>query len=146
MRQTQFGNLQERFGDWLYYRILTGNALLNRVRRRLGLRYWSLSEFLQAPQPCGRTATSRAIARPDWTPHARAGSTASSAATSIAPRSKCGAGSSMPTTANWVESLTALVEDPDGTLRLVVAHARERWRAFGPRPMASAPAPLDQAA
>jgi len=36
--QTQFGNLQERFGDWLYYRILTGNQWLNRARRRFGMR------------------------------------------------------------------------------------------------------------
>jgi UDP-2,3-diacylglucosamine pyrophosphatase LpxH len=33
---TQFGGLQERFGDWLYYRILTGNHLLNAARRRCG--------------------------------------------------------------------------------------------------------------
>src|SRR3546814_4733932 len=45
---TQFGGMQERFGDWLYYRILTGNKLLNRVRRKLGRRYWSLSEFLKS--------------------------------------------------------------------------------------------------
>ncbi len=44
---THFGGLQEQFGDWLYYRILTGNHLLNAVRRRLGWRYWSLSEFLK---------------------------------------------------------------------------------------------------
>ncbi|MBP7789682.1 MAG: UDP-2,3-diacylglucosamine diphosphatase, partial [Thermomonas sp.] len=44
---THFGSLQEKFGDWLYYRILGGNQLLNFVRRRLGLRYWSLSEFLK---------------------------------------------------------------------------------------------------
>ncbi|MBB3778217.1 UDP-2,3-diacylglucosamine pyrophosphatase LpxH [Xanthomonas campestris] len=45
--QTHFGGLQERFGDWLYYRILTGNQLTNRLRRRLGMRYWSLAEFLK---------------------------------------------------------------------------------------------------
>jgi UDP-2,3-diacylglucosamine pyrophosphatase LpxH len=45
--QTQFGGLQERVGDWLYDKILTGNALVNRVRRRLGMRYWSLAEFLK---------------------------------------------------------------------------------------------------
>jgi UDP-2,3-diacylglucosamine pyrophosphatase LpxH len=45
---TQFGNLQERFGDWLYERILTGNRSLNLTRQRLGLRYWSLAEFLRA--------------------------------------------------------------------------------------------------
>lgn len=36
---THFGGLQEKFGDWLYYRILTGNQALNAVRRRLGMRY-----------------------------------------------------------------------------------------------------------
>src|SRR3546814_3823636 len=35
---THFGGLQERFGDWLYYRILTGNQWLNRIRRKSGLR------------------------------------------------------------------------------------------------------------
>src|SRR5690606_25318646 len=56
---TQFGNLQEKFGDWLYYRILTGNKGLNRIRRRLGLRYWSLSEFLKQRS----TTAERYIAR-----------------------------------------------------------------------------------
>lgn len=44
---TQFGGFQEKFGDWLYERILSGNRLTNRVRRRLGLRYWSLADFLK---------------------------------------------------------------------------------------------------
>ncbi|HEY0504653.1 MAG TPA: UDP-2,3-diacylglucosamine diphosphatase, partial [Lysobacter sp.] len=39
---THFGGLQEQFGDWLYYRILTGNQWLNRARRVAGQRYWSL--------------------------------------------------------------------------------------------------------
>src|SRR3546814_5705782 len=45
---THFGGLQERFGDWLYYRILTGNQWVNRIRRKFGLRSWSLSEFLKS--------------------------------------------------------------------------------------------------
>ena len=40
-------DLQYAAGDWLYERILTGNRLLNALRRRLGLRYWSLAEFLK---------------------------------------------------------------------------------------------------
>src|SRR3546814_19909427 len=40
--------MQERFGDWLDYRILTGNQWVNRIRRKFGLRYWSLSEFLKS--------------------------------------------------------------------------------------------------
>ena len=44
---THFGSLQEKFGDWLYYRILSGNKWFNRVRQKLELRYWSLSEFLK---------------------------------------------------------------------------------------------------
>jgi len=142
--QTQFGNLQERFGDWLYYRILTGNALLNRVRRRLGLRYWSLSEFLKRRSH----AAERYIAR-----YRQAGLDAARARR--LDGIVCGhihraalemrRGLIYANDGDWVESLTALVEDPDGTLRLV-SHTHATLARIGPRPMASAPAPLDQAA
>lgn len=36
---------RSKVGDWLYYRILTGNQWFNLLRRRAGLRDWSLSEF-----------------------------------------------------------------------------------------------------
>jgi len=128
----------------LYYRILTGNALLNRVRRRLGLRYWSLSEFLKRRSH----AAERYIAR-----YRQAGLDAARARR--LDGIVCGhihraalemrRGLVYANDGDWVESLTALVEDPDGTLRLV-SHTHATLARIGPRPMASAPAPLDQAA
>ncbi|MCL7715632.1 UDP-2,3-diacylglucosamine diphosphatase [Stenotrophomonas mori] len=115
---THFGGLQERFGDWLYYRILTGNRLLNDVRRRLGLRYWSLSEFLKRRS----TAAERYIER-----FVQAG------LDDVRRRGLdgivCGHihraalverdGLVYANDGDWVESLTALAEDPDGSLRLL---------------------------
>ena len=45
---THFGSLQETFGDWLYYRILSGNRLFNQLRTQLRMRYWSLSALSAA--------------------------------------------------------------------------------------------------
>jgi UDP-2,3-diacylglucosamine pyrophosphatase LpxH len=118
---THFGGLQERFGDWLYYRILTGNRLINQVRRRLGLRYWSLAEYLKRQSDaaeryigrfvqaglddaqrrgldgiiCGHIHRAALIQR-DNLVYANDG--------------------------DWVESLTALCEEADGSLQLV-SHA-----------------------
>lgn len=115
---THFGGLQERFGDWLYYRILTGNRLLNAVRRRLGLRYWSLSEFLKKRS----SAAERYIER-----FVQAG------LADVRQRGLdgivCGHihraalverdGLVYANDGDWVESLTALAEDADGGLRLL---------------------------
>ena len=118
---THFGGLQERFGDWLYYRILTGNRITNQVRRRLGLRYWSLAEYLKRQSDaaeryigrfvqaglddaqrrgldgiiCGHIHRAALFQRDDLV-YANDG--------------------------DWVESLTALCEEADGSLQLV-SHA-----------------------
>ena len=131
--------MQERFGDWLYYRILTGNRLLNFVRRRFGLRYWSLSEFLKrrAARP---SATSTASCRRVSTTRAGAASTALSAATSIAPRCSSATACVYANDGDWVESLTALAEDPDGTLRLL-SHRGETRALLPPRRIPLSPEP-----
>jgi UDP-2,3-diacylglucosamine pyrophosphatase LpxH len=131
--QTQFGNLQERFGDWLYYRILTGNQLLNRARRRLGMRYWSLSEFLKRRSD----AAERYIER-----YRQAG--LSEARRRGLDGIVCGHihraalevrhGLLYANDGDWVESLTALVEDHDGTLRLL-SHTHATLARIGPRPV-----------
>ncbi|RDZ29507.1 UDP-2,3-diacylglucosamine diphosphatase [Lysobacter silvisoli] len=118
---THFGGLQEQFGDWLYYRILTGNQLLNRARRRCGLRYWSLSEFLKRQSG----AAERYIAR-----FVQAG--LDDARRRGLDGVICGHihraglferdGCVYANDGDWVESLTALAEDPDGTLRLLSHH------------------------
>lgn len=118
---THFGGLQEWFGDWLYYRILTGNKLLNRLRRRFGQRYWSLSEFLKRRSG----AAERYIAR-----FVQAG--LDDACKRGFDGIICGHihraaliqrdGLIYANDGDWVESLTALAEDPDGTLRLLSQH------------------------
>jgi UDP-2,3-diacylglucosamine pyrophosphatase LpxH len=135
--QTQFGNLQERFGDWLYERILTGNALLNRLRRRMGMRYWSLAEFLK--QRSG--AAERYIAR-----YRQAG--LDEARRRGLDGIVCGHihraalevrnGLLYANDGDWVESLTALAEDFDGTLRLL-SHTHATVARLGPRPVRTPP-------
>ncbi len=41
------GGAREWLGEWLYYRILSGNRIANRWRRRRGQSYWSLASFLK---------------------------------------------------------------------------------------------------
>ncbi|MBF6022512.1 UDP-2,3-diacylglucosamine diphosphatase [Lysobacter niastensis] len=128
---THFGGFQERFGDWLYYRILTGNQLYNRLRRRMGQRYWSLSEFLKRQSG----AAERYIAR-----FVQAG--IDDARRRGLDGIVCGhihrAGLLMQdgciyaNDGDWVESLTAIAEDPDGTLRLL-AHTGETLAKLAPR-------------
>jgi UDP-2,3-diacylglucosamine pyrophosphatase LpxH len=115
---TQFGNLQEKFGDWLYDRILTGNRVFNLARRRLGLRYWSLAEFLK--QRSG--AAERYIARfvDAGLTDARRRGLDGIVCGHIHRAALCERdGLVYANDGDWVESLTAFVEEPDGTLRLL---------------------------
>ena len=115
---THFGGLQERFGDWLYYRILTGNRVFNALRRRLGLRYWSLSEYLKRKS----SAAERYIQR-----FQQAG--AEDARRRGLDGIICGhihraellqrEGLVYANDGDWVESLTALSEEADGSLCLL---------------------------
>lgn len=128
---THFGGLQEQFGDWLYYRILTGNRLFNGVRQRLGLRYWSLAEFLKRRS----SAAERYIER-----FVQAG--LDDAATRGLDGIVCGhihraalierGGLVYANDGDWVESLTALVEGHDGSLRLL-AHTGQVLAELQPR-------------
>jgi UDP-2,3-diacylglucosamine pyrophosphatase LpxH len=109
---------QYGFGDWLYYRILTGNKLINRLRRRLGLRYWSLAQYLKRKS----TAAERYIAR-----FVQAG--LDDVRTRRLDGIVCGHihraalirqdGLVYANDGDWVESLTALCETADGTLQLL---------------------------
>ena len=118
---THFGGLQEQFGDWLYYRILTGNRALNAVRRRIGRRYWSLSEFLKSKSGAAERYIERFV---------QAG--IDDARRRGLDGIVCGHihraglvqrdGLVYANDGDWVESLTALAEAPDGTLRLLSHH------------------------
>lgn len=128
---TQFGGLQERLGDWIYYRILSCNRWLNLVCRRLGLRYWSLSAFVK--QRSG--AAERYIER-----FVQAG--LDDAARRRLDGIVCGHihraalierdGLIYANDGDWVESLTVLTEDTDGALRLL-SHRGEVLAELPPR-------------
>lgn len=128
---THFGTFQEKFGDWLYSRILTGNRLLNGLRARAGLRYWSLAEFLKRRSG----AAERYIAR-----FVQAG--LDDARRRGLDGIVCGhihrgallqrQGLVYANDGDWVESLSALVEEADGRLRLL-AHTGEVLAEILPR-------------
>ncbi len=128
---THFGSLQERFGDWLYYRILSGNRWLNLLRQRLGQRYWSLAEFLKRRSG----AAERYIAR-----YVQAG--LDDARQRGLDGIVCGHihraaliqrdGLVYANDGDWVESLTALAEGHDGGLRLL-SHRGEILADLPPR-------------
>lgn len=134
---THFGSLQETFGDWLYYRILTGNRLLNVVRQRIGLRYWSLAEFLKRRSGAAERYIGRFV---------QAG--LDDACRRGVDGIICGhihraalferEGRVYANDGDWVESLTALAEDPDGTLRLLT-HEGETLALLSPRASARSP-------
>ncbi|WP_111267332.1 UDP-2,3-diacylglucosamine diphosphatase [Marilutibacter maris] len=143
--QTHFGSLQEKLGDWLYYRILSGNQLFNHLRRALGMRYWSLSEFLKRQSG----AAERYIAR-----FVQAG--LDDASRRGLDGIVCGHihraalferdGRVYANDGDWVESLSALAEDPDGSLRLL-SHNGETLALLPARtPHSSLPQTLPDAA
>lgn len=128
---THFGGLQEQLGDWLYYRILTGNQWLNRARRLLGVRYWSLSEFLKRRSGAAERYIERFV-----------GAALDSARRRGLDGIVCGhihraalverEGLIYANDGDWVESLSAIAEDPDGTLRLL-SHTGETRALLAPR-------------
>ena len=128
---TQFGDLQERFGDWLYERILTGNRLTNQVRRRFGLRYWSLAEFLKRQSGVAERYIERFVqaglddARRRGLDGIVCGHIHRA---SLVQRD----GLVYANDGDWVESLTALAEEHDGTLRLL-SHRGETLAELPPR-------------
>ncbi len=134
---THFGGLQERFGDWLYYRILGGNRLLNAARRRLGMRYWSLSEFLKRQSGAAERYIERFV-------QAGLADVRRRGLDGIV----CGHihraalierdGLIYANDGDWVESLTALAEDPDGSLRLLDHGGRTLACLIGVQPLARA--------
>ncbi|MFC5579323.1 UDP-2,3-diacylglucosamine diphosphatase [Lysobacter niabensis] len=141
---THFGGMQERFGDWLYYRILTGNRLLNSVRSRFGLRYWSLSEFLKRRSGAAERYIARFV-QAGFDDAKRRGLDGIVCGhihrAALFERDGC----VYANDGDWVESLSALVEDPDGTLRLL-AHTGETIRSLPARACRHMPQGLTQAA
>jgi len=110
-----------RLGSWIYEWLLTLNRWLNALRRRLGLPYWSMSQYLKHK---AKTATNfisdfehvmTAEARRRGCDGVVCGHIHKAEVRSIDGILYCNDG-------DWVESMTALVETFDGEMRLV------QWR------------------
>ena len=115
---THFGGLQERFGDWLYYRILTGNRVFNTLRRRLGLRYWSLSEYLKRKSSAAERYIER-FQQAGAEDARRRGLDGIICGHIHRPELLQREGLVYANDGDWVESLTALSEEADGSLCLL---------------------------
>lgn len=114
----QRGGWQEWLGDQLYDYILAGNRLTHQMRSRLGLRYWSLADFIK--RQSGQAE--RYIAR------YRAAALQAAASRGLAgvicghihrPALEQVDGLIYANDGDWVESMTALREGADGQLALV---------------------------
>ena len=118
---THFGGFHEKLGDWLYTQILHGNRLTNAWRRRLGLRYWSMAEFLKSKSLAAERYIERYVracvddARRRGLDGIVSGHIHRPALTSVE-------GIVYANDGDWVENMTALAESQDGTLSLL------RWR------------------
>lgn len=130
---TQFGNLQERFGDWLYERILSGNRITNLTRRQLGLRYWSLADFLKRQSGAAERYIERFVsaglddARRRGLDGIVCGHIHRAALLEVD-------GLVYANDGDWVESLTALTENPDGDLCLLAHDGSVLKRIASQRP------------
>ncbi len=115
---TRLGDLRDWIGDKLYDAILIGNRINHRLRRAMGRRYWSLADFIKR-----RSSTAqRYIER-----YVRA--CLDDARRRCLDGIICGHihrpalierdGLVYANDGDWVESLTAVAERPDGSLELL---------------------------
>ena len=114
----QAGGWQEWLGDQLYDYILAGNRITQRMRQRLGLRYWSLAEFIKRQSTLAERYIDRFV-------DAAVGAAAARGLDGVI----CGhihraalqerAGIVYANDGDWVESMTAITEDSRGQLTLM---------------------------
>ncbi len=124
---TQYGGFQEAFGDWLYYVILHGNRMTNALRRRFGLRYWSLADFLKRQSGAAERYIERFMQA--GLADARRRGLDGIVCGHIHRADLCTVdGLVYANDGNWVESLSALAEDADGNLCLLEHGGIERIR------------------
>lgn len=115
---TRLGGLREWLGEYLYDAILDGNSLLNDARAALGLRYWSMADFLKRRSASAERYIERFVdaALADVR---RRGLDGVVCGHIHRPRLTQVDGFVYANDGDWVESLSAIEEERDGTLRLV---------------------------
>jgi UDP-2,3-diacylglucosamine pyrophosphatase LpxH len=113
-----FNRLLERVGSRLYDWILDFNLLLNRIRRRLGFGYWSVAAYLKFKAKSAVKYVTQyeeamvGLARTQRVQGVICGHIHRAEIRDIQGIRYLNSG-------DWVESCTALVEEHDGTMRLV---------------------------
>lgn len=116
--EVQFSPLQHRLGDLAYQCLLRAGHWIHRLRRSLGLPFWSLSAWAKsrvgkAQNYIGRFETAAVRT-------ARTQGYAGFIGGHIHKAALCTRqGIVYANTGDWIEHCTALVEDPSGTLHLV---------------------------
>ncbi len=132
----QAGDSKEAFGNWLYYIILSGNRLTNVLRRRLGLRYWSLADFLKRKSGAAERYIQRFVTA-GLLDARRRGLDGIVCGHIHRADLRVTEGLIYANDGDWVESLSALAEDADGNLKLLshlgveIACVRGRGRSVG---------------
>ncbi|HKT55072.1 MAG TPA: UDP-2,3-diacylglucosamine diphosphatase [Caulobacteraceae bacterium] len=116
-------------GDWAYRTVLAANTLVNRLGRRMGLNYWSLSAYL-------KTRVKNAL---QFIENFE-GAVAEEARRRGVDGVICGHihkaemrdidGIAYVNDGDWVESCTAVVEHPDGRLEIVEWAKLRSWSAI----------------
>jgi UDP-2,3-diacylglucosamine pyrophosphatase LpxH len=111
------GGAGEWIGEWLYEGLLFGNRHWNRLRQRLGYRYFSLADFLKRRSDDAERyiARFRAAVVADAR---RRGLDGVVCGHIHRPELREVDGVLYANDGDWVESLSALIEAPDGTLSL----------------------------
>jgi len=130
-------------GDQAYNLLLEANVVLNRVRRRLKLPYWSLSSYL-------KKRVKNAVAFVGEFEEAVARAASERAVDGVvcghihcAEIRQIGA-ITYYNDGDWVESCTALVEDADGQMRLIDWAEEHRSRAVRTPKSQPQPAPTER--
>jgi UDP-2,3-diacylglucosamine pyrophosphatase LpxH len=116
--QTHFGGFKEAFGDWLYYVILRANQWMNRARSRLGMRYWSLADFLKRQSNSAELFIERFI-NAGLADAKRRGFAGIICGHIHRAALQIEGGLIYANDGDWVESLTSVAEDREGNLVLL---------------------------
>ena len=131
--QTRLGDLSHRLGEKLYDALLAANRLTHAARSRIGLRYWSLADFLKRRSEAAEGYIARYVAACVHDARRR-GLDGVVCGHIHRPALERHDGIIYANDGDWVESLTALTEAHDGTLELVHWQRRaESVAALPPR-------------
>jgi len=114
----QLGGWQEWLGDRLYDYVLVGNRLTHQLRSRLGMRYWSLADFIKRQSELAESYIAR-YQQAALQAAAQRGLAGVICGHIHRPALQMQDGLVYANDGDWVESMTAITESTSGELQLV---------------------------